>query len=206
MDEAQVGPPEGPHAAAERHPSLLDRVRDADHRAVAKLAGLDQAGPLRPVMLAATRLADGWAVIGLVPLVVVGWRARGVAAVGLAVLGCVATAVIVQSTKAFIRRARPSGLPIERPIGAPDRHAFPSGHTSQAFAILVVLAWLSPWLALAFAPVVLLVGLSRMFFGLHYPTDVLVGGVLGCAITSATIWIAQGAGWVDWMMRTSPLR
>ena len=186
-------------------PGALDRVRAADHLAVERLAGLDQAGRLRVWMLGATRSADGWALFVLVPVALIGWGSRGFAGVSVGILSGVTVGLIVQSLKALFRRSRPLGLDIEDPIGAPDKHAFPSGHSAHAFGAVVLAWWISPWLGLALLPVAAAVGVSRMFFGLHYPSDVIVGGVLGCLITFGVIAGASASGLVDWLLRISPI-
>ncbi|MFC0473174.1 phosphatase PAP2 family protein [Halalkalibacter kiskunsagensis] len=58
-------------------------------------------------------------------------------------------------------------------------YSFPSGHTTAAFSIAVVFALHSPLLALSVIPLALLVGISRMYVGLHYPTDCIIGALLG---------------------------
>jgi undecaprenyl-diphosphatase len=160
---------------------------------------------LRFVMLLATRLADGWGVIALIPLALAFGREKAVPAIACGVIAGVVAALIAQSIKALVRRARPSGLVLGRPITAPDKHAFPSGHTAQAFAVLVIAAWTSPWLGAFVAPVAACVGASRMFFGLHYPSDVVAGAVLGAATSTLTLVLAEHFGLVAWLMRISPL-
>ena len=95
-----------------------------------------------------------------------------------------------QIVKRWVRRARPrrsiAGL---IPIGEdPDSFSMPSGHTTAAFAGGLVLATLPGWGvgAVCFA---CLVGLSRMYMGAHYPTDVLAGAALGslCATVALAI-------------------
>jgi undecaprenyl-diphosphatase len=67
--------------------------------------------------------------------------------------------------------------------GAPlDRYSFPSGHTLHA----VSFAWQAsvhfPELSWVLIPLAALIAGSRVVLGLHYPTDVLVGGVIGASL------------------------
>ena len=67
--------------------------------------------------------------------------------------------------------------------GAPlDRYSFPSGHTLHA----VSFAWQAsvhfPELSWVLVPLAALIAGSRVVLGLHYPTDVLVGGVIGASL------------------------
>ncbi|QGQ98126.1 phosphatase PAP2 family protein [Paenibacillus psychroresistens] len=58
-------------------------------------------------------------------------------------------------------------------------HSFPSGHTTAIFASIVPFALHSPFLALALLPVAFTVAYSRVYLGLHYPSDCAVGAMLG---------------------------
>lgn len=49
----------------------------------------------------------------------------------------------------------------------------------HAVCFTTVLAIFAPWIALAVLPFTLLVMLSRVILGLHYPSDVVIGAVLG---------------------------
>ncbi|OWR28137.1 phosphatase PAP2 family protein [Saccharibacillus sp. O23] len=64
-------------------------------------------------------------------------------------------------------------------------HSFPSGHTTAIFSVTVPLMILIPWSTAVLLPIALIVGISRMYLGLHYPSDVLAGGVIG----SLTAWL-----------------
>lgn len=65
-----------------------------------------------------------------------------------------------------------------------DKYSFPSGHTTAAFSIAVSLAVTYTY----FAPIVMalstLVGLSRIYLGVHYPSDVLAGSFIGTIIST----------------------
>lgn len=58
-------------------------------------------------------------------------------------------------------------------------HSFPSGHTTAIFSVIIPFILLIPILSFVLIPLGLLVGISRIYLGLHYPTDVMAGGVLG---------------------------
>ncbi len=70
-----------------------------------------------------------------------------------------------------------------------DRFSFPSGHTLHAVTFSLVAIYYYPALAWLLVPFTLAVAASRLILGLHYPTDVLAGFVLGAAVASASLFI-----------------
>lgn len=58
-------------------------------------------------------------------------------------------------------------------------YSFPSGHTSASFSLATTIALNNPFLAILVIAMALLVGISRIYLGVHYPTDVAAGIVLG---------------------------
>ncbi len=88
--------------------------------------------------------------------------------------------MIVQLIKRIVNRPRPykslSNVIAKR---IPDCvYSFPSGHTSAAFSLALVLGNGFPGLHSIFLILASFVGMSRIYLGVHYPTDVVVGFII----------------------------
>jgi undecaprenyl-diphosphatase len=68
-----------------------------------------------------------------------------------------------------------------------DKFSFPSGHTSAAFLFSILVASQFPVLFPFLLVWGLLIAMSRVFLGVHFPTDTLVGAVLGSSIALTTL-------------------
>ena len=83
--------------------------------------------------------------------------------------------------KAIVKRPRPvlEGLP---PLGgAPSSLSFPSAHATSSFAVATAMTRVEPWGALAFV-LALALALGRPYLGMHYPSDVVAGALLGVVL------------------------
>ena len=87
----------------------------------------------------------------------------------------------VQILKRWYPRKRPY-LTIQDakyPVHPLQDHSFPSGHTTAVFSVFIPFICYNPSLLIFLLPLALCVGISRIYLGLHYPSDVFVGMCLG---------------------------
>jgi membrane-associated phospholipid phosphatase len=119
-----------------------------------------------------------WLGIGLVLAVVD--RGNGEAWLVCAVLAPIAIP-LNYVVKLVVKRPRPvlEGLP---PLGgAPSSLSFPSAHATSSFAVATAMTRVDPLGAIAFALAIAL-SLGRPYLGMHYPSDVLAGALLGVVL------------------------
>lgn len=165
-------------------------MREADRAAFLALARteLPLIGPWLPRLSRAANRSALWLALAAVLALVAGRDGRRAAVHGVVAIGATSAAT---NLPAKVLTGRPRPVPdrvptVRRLRRTPTSSSFPSGHTASAFAFatavgrdLPTLRW--PLLTLAGG-----VGLSRVYTGVHYPGDVLVGAVLGVAIGRAT--------------------
>lgn len=148
------------------------------------------------IMEGITRLGYGAVDIGIFGALALGgwWRAdrdlRNRGLVGAATVG--GAGLLDQMVKNVACRARPStpeaGAFFSDFPCFPAQYAyasFPSGHATTVFAAAAILAlWYPRWAGI-FVSLAVLVGLSRVVLGSHFPSDVLAGALLGTIVVLA---------------------
>lgn len=155
-------------------------IQALDERLLLSVHGSPAA--LVPLFVAATVIGAGWGMITFVPFAV---RKATRAATLWLFAAIVATQTLVSLIKAIVGRVRPCDAlswcnPID--IASPGGQSFPSGHAAGSFAFAgFVAVWAPRWAPLAFA-FAAVVASSRCVLGVHYPSDVLVGSVLGAVV------------------------
>jgi undecaprenyl-diphosphatase len=133
-----------------------------------------------------TLLGNGWVQIFLVtPALFFLSRDKFRDHVVAIMLTALTSGLLISVIKVAVDRPRPPETFAERiePIHAPGRvpgsRSFPSGHTQTAFATAGYLSLLYPAMAPLFLAVAMLVGVSRIALGVHFPLDVLTGAIIG---------------------------
>jgi membrane-associated phospholipid phosphatase len=165
-------------------------VTDLDVRAFRAIYGGAHGAWAAP-MVAATLLGEGWTALALVPFVA--WRPtqRFAGTLAAALLG---QAILVKTLKQLFGRVRPwIALGLPEPIRSPRDPSFPSGHAAGCFCVFAFLALALPaawpdrrgpaWALVAVAGMLaVLIALSRVYLGAHFPGDVLAGAFLGALV------------------------
>jgi diacylglycerol kinase (ATP) len=135
---------------------------------------------------------EGWAVVVLLLLFVDLRKGLDAAVVALPALWATMLIVNVVLKRVFRRRRPFLSFVKARVIGPrPRDFSFPSGHAAAGFAGAVLLGMFVPRLAPLFYSFAILVGFSRIYLGVHYPSDVLVGAFAGSVLAVAFRVIIQ---------------
>jgi len=87
-----------------------------------------------------------------------------------------------QTLKLAVRRPRPQLPDLPPLISTPTQLSFPSAHAATSAAAVHAFWFLLPWVPLRGAA--LTMTLSRLYLGVHYPSDIVVGVLLGATIGS----------------------
>lgn len=147
---------------------------------------------LTRIMKFASRLGDAgfiWILLGVILLLIPKTRKVGALVTVALILDVVTCNMLL---KPLVARTRPYDVntSIELLVRAPKDFSFPSGHTAASFAAFAAL-WFAKEKKLWVPALVLavLIAISRMYFYVHYPTDVLAGVLLGifCGWAAAKI-------------------
>ncbi len=171
--------------------NLVSRIRDAD-RALFRVIFRAKWATLTLIMQAFTvagRSGVLWGVIAALAFPASGFEPYNLLVPWAAVA---ISWTVAEGGKYLFNRARPfiSDTEIAPLIKTPSSSSFPSGHSATAAAGAITLSAIYP----SFAPALLLSGvlvaLSRIYLGVHYPFDVLAGLLIGTATAVAILTLA----------------
>ena len=139
--------------------------------------------------LSVTHLGSPFGTVGatLVPLAVGDAELRRAALVA----GCslLMAFLVTQLVKRRATRDRPEATHDGPPLARfPDEFSFPSGHSAATMALACAYAFAYHVLAIPLVLLAMLVGVSRVRLGVHYPLDVIAGQAIGIA-TAVGVWV-----------------
>jgi undecaprenyl-diphosphatase len=168
------------------------RVDQAERRMCMFANAACQRRAVRALFRGVSRLGDGviwYALMALMPIFVglERWREGLQASLQMLFAGAAGLLLYKLLKKKLVRERPFIGLiGIECAMPPLDRYSFPSGHTLHAVTFTAIAISYVPQLAIVLVPFALLVAASRVVLGLHYPTDVLAGAVLGGLLAAAS--------------------
>lgn len=175
--------------ASARTAELFRRVDAIEHGWCLRLNRSCHWPVVRDVFATVSRLGDGvfwYALVLMLPLVY--GEVALLPALRMAITGFTGVA-LYKYLKSRLVRERPyiSLAGIVPGTKALDRYSFPSGHTLHAVNFTVLITANFPELGLLCIPFAVLVAMSRVVLGLHYPSDVAAGAIIGAGLATASM-------------------
>ena len=172
-------------------------IQQLDEQALVWIAEHLRCALLDPFMKLYTQLGNTgmlFIVLGLVMLCFQRTRRAGASALCAMLIGLI---VVNFTIKPLAARERPwvvmEGFVNLVPEGDPN--SFPSGHTNAAFAFALAVCMSAPerWMKIGAVCAAAVMGLSRLYVGVHFPSDVLAGAVIGSLCGLLGAWVVKKA-------------
>jgi undecaprenyl-diphosphatase len=168
----------------------FDGLDDREIRVVRRQVSFASQPFFRSAAVALNHFGNGWVYIPLAIIVfsLQGWGALRVA--WAAITSAILAHCVYPLIKAYFARPRPLDRdPTLECATAPlDAYSFPSGHCMTAVTAVVPLSIAYPGATLPLSALLLLIGWARLALGHHYPSDLIVGTLLGAAIAVPVSW------------------
>jgi undecaprenyl-diphosphatase len=163
---------------------------------LAFVSGLQHLVLLSPMLIAIAVFMARWLIIAFAPLAAFCFfqGKNGKHAVGEAIWALLIALIVTSLIASAVQRPRPFNAvpdpetPIMRLIPPPYNTSFPSGHTAAASALAASLLYVNRRVGFMSVATVALVALGRILVGVHYPTDILGGLVVGIASFALVRW------------------
>lgn len=171
--------------------NILARVHLFDCRVVQRLFASNHRRLMTPMMVGLSRSANGYLYILLIAFLFLVDGELGLSAFSRAFIGFAIELPVYFILKRLIKRPRPFQRMknIAFVIPPPDHFSFPSGHTAAAFLMAMILSAVFPGLLIPSLLWATAVGFSRVYVGVHYPTDIFAGMAMGLLIAVIPLWI-----------------
>lgn len=163
-----------------------------DSRMLKIVTGRMRKSAITRIMQWISRSADGQIYPAVVAIFTVLQADRRKAFVACA-LGFAIELAVYKLIKQAVKRPRPfqALAGVANLIAPPDAFSFPSGHTAGAFVLTTIIGFSYPLALLPLGLWAAVVGLSRIYLCVHYPTDVFAGAWLGILSAKAGLFLAD---------------
>jgi undecaprenyl-diphosphatase len=179
----------GPNQARSGAPGwmfeFVRRMDGLEAPIVRRVAMISRRFSLFRVSILVNRLANGWMylIVGGLLIGFRGWQAWRPAAAGLIAVGV--CQILYRIVKPALARRRPcdSDAALQNGEEPLDRFSFPSGHCMSAVAVAIPLGWAFPAVIPVMIFAVALIGWARLSLAHHYPSDLVMGCVIGAGIS-----------------------
>lgn len=149
---------------------------------------------LMPELSQAASHSKIWIALAAAMSLAGGTKGRRTAVEGLAAVALTSLLANLVAKGLFRRRRPTDQVPEARSLPMPGSSSMPSGHTASAAAFARVVGAAYPRLRIPLTTLAAAIGFSRVYTGVHYPTDVAAGWLLGNGIGRLTHSTADTAG------------
>ena len=172
-------------------------IQQLDEQALVWIAEHVRCAVLDPLMKVYTQMGNTgmlFIALGVLLLLFKPTRRAGLSALCAMLIGFI---VVNLTIKPLVSRPRP-WLAIEDFVNLVPEHdpnSFPSGHTNAAFAFALAVCMSAPkkWMKVSAVCAAAVMGLSRLYVGVHFPSDVLAGAVIGSLCGLLGAWVVSKA-------------
>ena len=170
----------------------LQRFIDWEHALVHRLQRIVLPRSLNRLLTIFVRVGDGWgwAIVAGALFIFLPWT-RFKTITGQALLAVAISLPVYWGFKLAFRRQRPFSLlsGVSPKVPPLDKYSFPSGHTMNNLAVAMTLALNIPHLWPLAMAIPLSLGILRIFFGVHFLTDIAGGALLGAMSSLGAHWL-----------------
>lgn len=145
--------------------------------------------PLTTFFRVISHTGDGYLYVLMALIAIVHFDDTSISFLKVALVGFLFEIPSFMVLKKLLKRSRPCKVTKQcKPAISPsDEFSMPSGHTAAAFLVAVIVAHFYSDYGIYTYIWATLIGFSRVFLGVHYPTDTIVGAALGCLCAAISI-------------------
>ena len=148
-------------------------------------------------LMPAVTNSDNWTIPIILLILFLGFRCGKKGRIALfIIIICLGTtdALCAQVLKPFFQRLRPSHLSIDGLnllVGKGGKWSMPSNHAANIFALSTILSYFYEKFKFPLYLFSSVIAISRVYVGVHYPSDILVGSLIGYLIgwTTISMWV-----------------